>query len=383
MTFLQSKLLATHARNTKHKAYRCSRYPTCAKAFGMRTAASRHEANHSASMNHACSQCGKQFRRRDHCLEHDEICSSLPLPTSRREPTSTGDLSARAPISARMSGEEIVTHSDTYASTSATKNAWPCVDTMPPDRSSLEYLMDDNNLERSHPTELHTFEDIRRIPSDTTSTGGSVRQLSATRYVTPEGQHPDHPRTCSKCNQLFESYLEFEKHIREHHPARSAATSQHGDDGDLSRSSVAPAFNQKDARIWGCHLCPMSFKRAYTLREHIRTHFDDRMFACFVCDERFLRHQERKRHEALHRVVKNFVCREILESGAVSGCGRKFSRAEALKRHSQSKAAQTCSKPFFLCSGTLDSGAVWVAVASLPVQTLYTSTPDQKLGGAV
>ena len=385
MTFPQSKLLETHARNTKHKAYRCSRDPTCTRVFGLRTAASRHEAIHSASMNHACSQCGKPFRRRDHCVEHEEICSPLPVvPTPRREPTLASDPGARAPVSAQRGEEEIITNSDTFASTSAAKDSQPCVDITTPDRSSLRYDIGNNNLTQSHPTHLNDVQDIQQIPSDTTSTMASIRELPATSYVSPEVQQfddshgtpttPPHPGvaftkadqpdktrsathpyalSCPSCDQPFDSHvklrnhIELQNHIREHHPAEPAETSQQDCDDTFSRSSVAPESSQKSSRTFRCNLCPKRFKRAVTLREHLRTHTSDRLFECNVCGETFVLRQEQKRHEAIHRGERNFACYGTLESGAVCGCGRKFSCKKALHRHSKSRAGQSCFKPVF------------------------------------
>lgn len=378
MTFLQSKLLATHARNTKHKAYRCSNYPTCTKTFGMRTAASRHEAQHSALMNHACSQCGKRFRRRDHCLEHEEICPSLPLPTQRRESSPANDLGVSAPISSQRSEGGNTTNSDTFASTSAEKDSQPGIDTTTPDHNSLRYHRNNNDLAESRPTHFHDARGIRRIPSDTTSTGASTRELPAMTHVTLEGQQfhnpylalitPPHPgfvfpeadqsdKTqsathshnffCHRCDQHFEYSSERQWHIREHHPAESAETSQQDYNNALTPSRAASTCSQKDPRAWYCNLCTKSFTRAYTLREHLRTHDDDREFVCTVCGKAFIRQHDRKRHEALHGGEKKFACRGTLESGAVWGCGRMFSRAEALGRHSRSEGGQICFKPIF------------------------------------
>jgi hypothetical protein len=113
--FPKSKLLEAHARSTKHKAYRCSRDPACTKAFGMRTAASRHEAAHSAFMRHECSNCGAPFRRRDHCLEHEAICfASLPLPITRPESAQVSDSEpkATAPVSTPGRGQQNRTDAD-------------------------------------------------------------------------------------------------------------------------------------------------------------------------------------------------------------------------------------------------------------------------------
>ena len=76
-TFPKSKLLETHARHTKHKAYRCSKGTACQSSFSLRTALIRHESSHATHKKHVCRYCDKAFHRRDHCQEHEGICSTL------------------------------------------------------------------------------------------------------------------------------------------------------------------------------------------------------------------------------------------------------------------------------------------------------------------
>jgi hypothetical protein len=79
--FPQSKLLEKHARQTRHKAYRCAKDTTCRKVFSKRTAAIRHESLHSAKSQ----SCSKVFHRLDHRQEHEDICDN-PLVQDRLSP---------------------------------------------------------------------------------------------------------------------------------------------------------------------------------------------------------------------------------------------------------------------------------------------------------
>lgn len=131
--FSKSKLLGTHARQTKHKAYHCRKDATCKKVFHLRTAAIRHESSHSESKNHACSWCKKLFHRRDHCLEHEAMCGvALQPPTSRR------DLMATAPLPDSGSGQQINTESLGFESTVFTHNSQRKIGTTVPDWDSQE-----------------------------------------------------------------------------------------------------------------------------------------------------------------------------------------------------------------------------------------------------
>jgi hypothetical protein len=75
--FSQSKLLETHAIETDHKAYHCTKETSCAKLFTLRSSWIRHERIHSAQKSHACSRCRKRFHRKDNCYDHERTCGRV------------------------------------------------------------------------------------------------------------------------------------------------------------------------------------------------------------------------------------------------------------------------------------------------------------------
>lgn len=113
---------------------------------------------------------------------------------------------------------------------------------------------------------------------------------------------------------------------------------------ELASSASVSKRTQIHPSSYACHLCEKKFTRPYNLKSHLRTHTDDRPFICNVCGKAFARQHDRKRHEELHSGEKKYQCRGVLRDGTPFGCGRKFARADALRRHFQTDSGRECIK---------------------------------------
>lgn len=111
---------------------------------------------------------------------------------------------------------------------------------------------------------------------------------------------------------------------------------------ELASPNQPSKRSQKHPSVYACHLCEKRFTRPYNLKSHLRTHTDDRPFICNVCGKAFARQHDRKRHEDLHTGEKKFQCKGVLKTGEPYGCGKKFARADALRRHFQTEAGKEC-----------------------------------------
>ncbi|KAM0711304.1 hypothetical protein Q7P35_002044 [Cladosporium inversicolor] len=106
-TFSQSKLLETHAVETDHKAYRCTKEKACGKVFILRSSWIRHERSHSAQKAHACSRCSKKFHRKDNCHDHERTCGRVARrarQSASTSPATSGTTRSVTPIDLLKAG---------------------------------------------------------------------------------------------------------------------------------------------------------------------------------------------------------------------------------------------------------------------------------------
>ncbi|KAF2099250.1 hypothetical protein NA57DRAFT_55227 [Rhizodiscina lignyota] len=108
---------------------------------------------------------------------------------------------------------------------------------------------------------------------------------------------------------------------------------------------VVSTSDKDSSKRFQCDLCPNSFTRKENLVGHVRAaHSNERPFACKECGKRFVRKNDRDRHEKQHSAPKQFRCGGRQPSGQSLGCGRAFHRLDALKSHLRSKLGKDCAK---------------------------------------
>ncbi|GBE81132.1 hypothetical protein SCP_0308580 [Sparassis crispa] len=105
-----------------------------------------------------------------------------------------------------------------------------------------------------------------------------------------------------------------------------------------SATQAASASRRRNEAHFVCPVpgCGSTFTRRFNLRGHLRSHTAERPFLCEWpgCNKGFARQHDCRRHQALHASrSQGHLCQ---------GCGKNFSRLDALNRHWRSDGGAEC-----------------------------------------
>lgn len=156
---------------------------------------------------------------------------------------------------------------------------------------------------------------------------------------------------CSRIRTGFCIEADLQRHKKKNH--MKSGISEHRFAKPKPKARVRAALQPRPKRPkrvkkvdFRCNFCPKHFTRASTLADHHRTHTGERPFVCYDCDQTFVREKVCRRHEYLHG-EETFVCAGTLEDTTPWGCGKGFTRSDALARHFRSILGQNCVRPLF------------------------------------
>lgn len=156
---------------------------------------------------------------------------------------------------------------------------------------------------------------------------------SATELQRHESTHSgERPFLCELCGAGFVRKCHLQLHVRRHSGERRHACQEcrmrFFTPSDLARHE---AIHQVTDKPLECHLCHLSFRRAFHLERHIRRHNDAAPFACKLCGAFFSSAAALRSHDKHHRMPGPHACPD---------CTAAFTTATALSRHRRVHSAR-------------------------------------------
>lgn len=111
-------------------------------------------------------------------------------------------------------------------------------------------------------------------------------------------------------------------------------------------------------RTHQCHICQKILSRSTVLREHLRSHADERPYPCQRCGRAFTRRWDQEQHEKTHTEAYKYTCGDGQDD---AGCGKNFHRKRDLRRH---QGSARCRKTTEEAVATEEPSGALVLVSS-------------------
>lgn len=245
--FTKSKLLETHARQSRHKAYSCV---VCNKAFNLRTAMVRHESSHSKPKKHTCSRCNYAFHRRDHCQDHEAVCGTRPATDSRTISRSRSASAKETTIEAQtvtaQATQNVSRGPNDEVMGAGALSTQPTAEVVTIDRNAWEASVRGRGLPKARSRHHASPSDLRRSSSAVATKSlhqAEIAQLEdsppsvSSKSPEPTVKQPDGSQydvciqscTYGGCNQRFLTRLGLHDHERYFHSSPSSRPSRNVD----------------------------------------------------------------------------------------------------------------------------------------------------------
>ncbi|XP_015523226.1 zinc finger protein 431-like isoform X1 [Neodiprion lecontei] len=328
--FSRASHLRAHMRLHLGTCFRCE---ICQKEFSRPSDLDRHKLTHLDKKLFDCPTCQKKFSRKDnlkkHMLSHVES-----IPTNQESHENIGfeinmgddnsclNLRKSFPLPLHLEGHTPSRESDTrchechicrkhFARKDHLKRHIAshkiCPHHQSPNCAGCQAVKEETMLQ----VDSSTFECRERSSNCDLC---SVQFASTYNFENDVCVHNwrDKRFECAVCEKRFNRKVRLKEHVRSH--------------GDQKFSS----FDGRDKEENRCNICHKQLSRPEHLKAHMRLHLGT-LFKCDTCGKEFSRLSDLDRHKLVHSGLKRFIC--II-------CHKQFSRKDYLKNHMLSHANQ-------------------------------------------
>ncbi|XP_043092034.1 zinc finger protein 84-like [Puntigrus tetrazona] len=238
-----------------------------------------HMISHSGEKPHACPQCGKSFKHKQHLDAHTRTHTERdPSPASKqtpaKRPRSTGRHIKMALVKEESEERKDRRNTESQAPDGAERGEPRTKRVSPRFQNGRESI----GCRR-----------VEKTPLAKTAQAAGVDSR-------PSARPGEAPFTCQQCGEILPHKRSFKVHVKIH-------------------AEKPPLL---------CPQCGKSFTRKYNLNSHMRTHTGERPYPCAQCGKSFSQTSQLNVHMRIHTGEKPFSC-EL--------CGKSFRQSAELKAH--------------------------------------------------
>lgn len=134
---------------------------------------------------------------------------------------------------------------------------------------------------------------------------------------------------CNHCGKMFDSMVDFRKHIKTHDGAKPYNCHICGRSFGFEAVLKKHLMFHNGQKPFQCLVCSAAYTSANDLRMHAKTHTGDKPYKCRYCNLSFPNNRRRNTHERCHEKSNGNKCNK---------CGSTFNNANALATHEANSA---------------------------------------------